>query len=178
MKIFINVLLYQLIWFLCVLGGNIGAMAALPLLLLHLALTRSRGADLKIMGMMLFLGLLVDGILQQIGFFIFTNPGFPIPLWLIVIWLGLAITPHHSLAWLKTRPVLSAVFGAVGGPVAYWAGARLGAASFEWPLPQALAFLSVIWAFIWSLVMYCSVLFTADGIEKDCHFAREKNSDE
>ncbi|WP_240744267.1 DUF2878 domain-containing protein [Desulfopila sp. IMCC35006] len=150
-------LLYQLIWFLCVLGGNRGALAALPLLLMHLALTGSRAADLKMMGIMAFLGLAVDGTLQHIGFFKFTTAGFPIPLWLMVIWLGLAITPHHSLAWLQSRPVLSAVFGALGGPAAYWAGVRLGAASFQWPLLQALAFLSLLWACLWSLVMYCSM---------------------
>ncbi len=166
MKIFINVLLYQLIWILCVLGGNTGAIAALPLLLLHLALSGCRDADLKMMGLMAFLGLVVDGTLQQIGFFQFASPGIPMPLWLMVIWLGLAITPHHSLAWLKTRPVLSAVFGALGGPAAYWAGVRLGAASFNWPLLQALAFLSVIWACIWSLVRYCSVLSNVDAKEK------------
>lgn len=175
MKIFFNVLLYQLIWFLCVLGGNKGAIAALPLLLIHLALSGSRGADLKMMGFMIFLGLLVDGTLQQVGFFSFTIPGFPIPFWLMVIWLGLAITPHHSLAWLKNRPLLSAVFGALGGPVAYWAGARLGAASFGWPLLQALGFLSVIWAFIWSLVMFYSVLSKADGKDVESRSVR-KNS--
>jgi hypothetical protein len=158
MKTAINVILYQLIWFLCVLGGNKGAVAALPLLLVHLVTSRTKGADLKMMGFMLFLGLIVDSTLHQVGFFTFTNTGFPIPLWLMVIWLGLAITPHHSLAWLKYRPLLSAVFGALGGPVAYWAGARLGAASFSWPLLQALPFLAVIWAFIWALVMYFSVL--------------------
>lgn len=165
MKILVNVILYQLIWFLCVLGGNTGALAALPFLLIHLALSGCRGADLKMMGLMAFLGLIIDGTLQQIGFFYFTNPGFPIPLWLMVIWLGLALTPHHSLAWLKCRPVLSAVFGALGGPAAYWAGVRLGAASFDWPLPQALAFLSVIWALVWSLVRYVCVLSKTDGHE-------------
>lgn len=157
MKTFVNIILYQLIWFICVLGGNIGAIVALLLLLIHIVSTKERGPDLKIMGFMLFLGLLVDGTLQQVGFFTFTNTGFPIPLWLMVIWLGLAITPHHSLAWLKNRPLLSAVFGAFGGPAAYWAGARLGAASFSWPLWQSLATLAFIWAFVWPLVMYFSV---------------------
>ncbi len=172
MKIFVNVILYQLIWFLCVLGGNKGAIAALPLLLLHLAFTNCRGADLKMMGFMLFLGLLVDGTLQQVGFFSFTTPGFPIPFWLMIIWLGLAIIPQHSLAWLKNRLLLSAVFGALGGPAAYWAGTRLGAASLGWPLLQSLVFLSVIWAFIWSLIMFFSVLSKADVKDSENRSAR------
>lgn len=165
MKVVLNVILYQLIWFLCVLGGNKGAMMALPLLLVHLVLSKTKNADLKMMGFLLFLGLIVDSTLHQVGFFTFTITGFPIPFWLIVIWLGLAITPHHSLAWLKNRPLLSALFGALGGPVAYWAGVRLGAASFSWPMLQSLAFLAVIWAFIWTLVMYFSGLTTQSASE-------------
>ena len=159
MKIILNVILYQLIWLLCVLGANTGAIMALPLLLVHLVTSRTRLADLKMMGLMVFLGTIVDGTLQQMGFFSFTTSGFPIPFWLLVIWLGLAITPNHSLAWLQYRPLLSAFFGALGGPVAYWAGARLGAAAFGWPMLQAMAFLAVVWAFLWVLVMYVSVLF-------------------
>ena len=162
MKILFNVVSYQLIWFLCILGGNKGALISLPLLVIHLIITNKRGADLRMMGFLLFLGLLVDGTLHQVGFFSFTTTGFPIPLWLIVIWLGLAITPHHSLAWLQNRPLLSAVFGALGGPAAYWAGVRLGAASFNWPVLYSLAFLAVLWALLWTLVMRFSVTSQAD----------------
>jgi hypothetical protein len=177
MKILLNVLLYQLVWFFCVLGGNKGAIIALSLLVIHLTMTKCRGADLKMMGFMLFLGLLVDGTLQQVGFFKFTNTGFPIPLWLMVIWLGLAITPHHSLAWLKKRPVLSAVFGAMGGPAAYWAGVQLGAASFNWPQLQALTFLGFIWAFIWTLVMFFSVISGSEVNDENTHFTEENDAE-
>ena len=89
------------------------------------------------MAILLGLGILLDGTLQQVGFFTSASPGFPIPFRLMMIWLGLAITPHHRLSWLKMLPFLAAFFGAMGGPVAYWAGVRLGAASFTWPLLQA-----------------------------------------
>lgn len=162
MKILANVLLYELIWILCVLGGNKGALAALPLLLGHLVLSHKKRADLQMMGFVLFVGLLIDGTLHQVGLFIFTSPGFPIPFWLMVVWLGLSITPNHSLAWLKNRPLPAALFGALGGPLAYWAGEKLGAVSFGWPLFQALLLLSVVWIFTWSLIMYFSVLITKE----------------
>lgn len=173
----LNIFLYQLIWFSSVLGGNKGTIIALTFLFIHLVITKTRVADLKMMGFMLFLGLLVDGTLLQVGFFTFTITGFPIPLWLMVIWLGLAITPHHSLAWLKKRPLLSAVFGAIGGPVAYWAGTRMGAASFNWPLLPSLLFLAFIWAFIWTLVMYFSVMSTSDDGVKNTPTIRENEND-
>ena len=49
--------------------------------------------------------------------------------------------------------LLSALFGALGGPLAYWAGVRLGASTFHWPLLSSLALLAVVWAFLWTGVM-------------------------
>lgn len=166
MKILINVLFYQVIWFSCVLLGNSGALVALVVLPLHLAASGMVAADLKMIGFLFAVGLLVDGTLQQIGFFTFKQPGFPIPIWLMAIWLGLAITPHHSLAWLKNRPLLSGLFGALGGPVAYWAGVRLGAASFSWPELQSLGLLALIWGGLWMVVMHFSVLSTTGVTER------------
>ena len=141
---------------LCVLGGNAYAYGGLVLLLVHLYFSPVRGDDLRMMGLLLFIGLLVDGTLHQLGFFSFTETGFPIPHWLMIIWLGLAITPHHSLAWLKHRPLLSILFGALGGPAAYWAGVRLGAATFNWQLFPSLLTLAGIWAILWPIVMHLS----------------------
>lgn len=153
MNPFINVGINQAIWFLCVLRGNTGALFALPLLVLNILLSRHRRADLQMIGVLLPIGILVDGTLQTIGFFSFTSTGFPMPLWLAVIWAALAALPHHCLAWMKKRILLSAFFGAFGGPLAYWAGVRLGAATFHWPLLSSLALLAVVWAFLWTGVM-------------------------
>ena len=153
MNPFINVGINQAIWFLCVLGGNAGALFALPLLVVNILLSPHKRADLQMIGLLLLIGVVIDGILQAIGFFSFTSAGFPIPLWLAVIWGALAALPHHSLAWMKKRILLSALFGALGGPLAYWAGVRLGAATFHWPLLSSLALLAVVWAFLWTGVM-------------------------
>lgn len=149
----VNIGINQVIWFLCVLGGNVGALFALPLLVVNILLSRSKKADLQLTGLLLLIGAVVDGSLQVIGFFDFTSPGLPVPLWLAVIWAALAALPHHSLAWMKERMLLSALFGALGGPLAYWAGVRLGAATFHWPLLSSLALLAVVWTFLWAGVM-------------------------
>jgi len=104
----------------------------------------------------MFLGLLVDGTLQQVVFFTFRSPGFPIPFWLLVIWLGLAMTIHHSLSWFKGKLLIAALFRGLGGPAAYWAGTRLGAASFNWPLPASLFFLAVVWSLMFPAIMLFS----------------------
>lgn len=158
MKILGNVLIYQAIWLLCVLGGNKGAYGAILLLFIHLIVSDRRRADMSSMVLLLFTGILIDGTLHYIGFFSFTSSGFPIPFWLMTIWLGLAITPHHCLAWLQHKPFVSMIFGALGGPAAYWAGGRLGAAVFNWDLLPSLCTLALIWAILWPGVMHMTVL--------------------
>lgn len=158
MKILGNVLIYQAVWLLAVLGGDSYAYGGLLLLLIHLVFSPGWADDLRMMVFLLVVGLLVDGTLHQVGFISFTETGFPLPHWLMIIWLALAITPHHSLAWLKNRPLVSLVFGALGGPAAYWAGTRLGAATFNWTLLPSLFTLALIWAVVWPTVMYFSVM--------------------
>lgn len=153
MVLVINVLTYQIVWFLCVFMGNVGGFLSLFLLALHLLRSRCAREDLKMMFVLLLIGLVVDGAIRYGGIISFKVDGFPIPFWLAVIWLALAILPHHSLNWLKGRPVLSIVFAAVGGPLAYWAGVRFGSAEFNSPVPVSLALLAVVWAVLWPLAM-------------------------
>ena len=44
--------------------------------------------------------------------------------------------------------LVSALFGAFGGLLAYWAGVCLGAATFHWSLPSSLVFLTVVGHFM------------------------------
>ncbi len=158
----INLSIYQLSWFICVLGGN--GLAWIPLLLLamHLCLTPCLRGDIAMISALFLTGLVIDGTLVKIGFFTFSSTGqIIIPYWLMVIWLILATLPNHSLKWLKHRLLLSAVLGAVGGPLAYWGGVRLGAADFNWPLGSSILLLSIIWGILWPLIMLLSR--TTDG---------------
>jgi hypothetical protein len=49
------------------------------------------------------------------------------PLWMAALWMNFASTLDYSLAWMQGKPVLAAVFGGVGGPLAFVAGEQLGA---------------------------------------------------
>lgn len=153
MSLFINVLIYQIVWFLCVFKGDTGAFLSLILLAGHLIRSNHRREDLKMMLVLLFIGLVVDGAIRYTGYISYRVDGIPIPFWLAVIWLALAILPNHSLRWLKGRPWLSSLFAAIGGPLAYWAGVRVGSAEFSQPLMQSIGLLAVVWALLWPLVM-------------------------
>lgn len=165
MNIFINIGMYQAIWFLCVVLENTGALLSMPLLALHLYLSPCKMDDTKLMVVFLVLGAIVDGVLHACGFMSYKVGAYPIPLWLAVIWLALATLPHHSLNWMKGRYILGALFGIVAGPLAYWGGVRLGAASFNHALIPSLIILALIWAMLWPLSLYIATRLRSPNVK-------------
>jgi len=153
----INMVLYQLGWFSCVLGAAweqplAGAGLALFLLLIHLLLADNRPAELKLIAAACLCGIMVDSLQQASGLFTFrTDPRWPLwlPLWVFVIWAQFATLFRHALYWLNRRYLLGALFGFFGGPLAYWSGIRLGAAEFG----HAPAITLIVLAAVWSLVV-------------------------
>ncbi|WP_115718710.1 DUF2878 domain-containing protein [Gallaecimonas mangrovi] len=147
----LNLVFYQLAWLAAVVLQS--PWPVLALLALHLYLTPLKKADGKLMLLFMAAGVVVDGSLGLLGLFEFAVGPLFIPLWLVALWAALAMLPNHSLAWLKGRLWLNAVFGAIGGPLAYWAGVRLGAAQFGWPLWLSLLTLAAVWALLWPFLM-------------------------
>lgn len=67
------------------------------------------------------------------------------PLWLPALWVNLAITMTRSLRWLDKHRLAACVLGAIGGPLSYWTGARLGAVTLDSNATFSLAALAIVW---------------------------------
>jgi hypothetical protein len=67
------------------------------------------------------------------------------PPWMLALWLAFATTFRSSLAWLIAKPQWCALFGALGGPIAYVAGAKLGAISIP-NYSLALPIIGLAWS--------------------------------
>lgn len=93
-------------------------------------------------------GVLIDSLLAMMGVYIFSDSGqfLPVPLWLVMLWLVFAATVRHSLRYLQDKYWLAAALGAVGGPLSYLGGMKLGAVDFGYSLVAVLVILSLIWA--------------------------------
>lgn len=159
---FHNIVAYQVAWFACVLSAAsgmplIGATAACAVVAAHLALMDWRTAELKLIGAALIVGLVVDTALLRSGELRFVSGTWPegfAPYWMLSLWAAFATTLNHSLRWIVRRPVAATLLGAIGGPLAYLAGSKLGAldlASLQTTLPMigvawgiAMAALSLI----------------------------------
>jgi hypothetical protein len=151
----LNVALFQAGWLACVLGaahgmpwGGIAVAAAV--VAWHAARARRPAQELKLVALAVLAGALCDSALAASGWIAFA-PEAPAaglaPWWILAMWALFATTLNVSLAWLRTRLPLAGLLGAVCGPLAYWAGARLGALELRQPA-AALGALALAWAAI------------------------------
>jgi len=158
----LNLALYQAGWFACVLGGAqgrpwLGAAAGLALVLLHLALVERRAEEAKFVALAALAGTAIDSAQQAAGTAAFPSGHYAAwlcPGWLTVLWAQFATLPCHSLAWLAGRPIVSALLGAAGGPLAFLAGERLGGVTFPQGRAVGCAVLAVVWGVAFPVLMH------------------------
>jgi len=72
---------------------------------------------------------------------------------MVCLWLNFAATLNVSMAWLSGRYLLAAAFGAIGGPLAYYSGARLGATE-ALPTTNGMLLLAVGWGLMTPLLVW------------------------
>jgi len=149
----INFIAFQSAWFAAVLGAANGmpwlGVVAVPLALgLHLALSPDWRPELLLAFCAAGIGFVTDTLLIAAGAFSPIPYLFPAPysaFWMVMLWVNLATTMNVSMAWLSGRYGLAALFGAIGGPTAYYSGAKLGAMT-RLPEPGGLLAISIAWA--------------------------------
>lgn len=153
MSTFVNIVAYQSAWFACVIGAAndaawIGTALSLTIVLAYLIATTDVRAEIELLAVAMILGLLVDSALAssgQIGFAAGGPSDGWAPHWMLALWAVFATTLNRSLRWMIGRPIVAAAFGALGGPLAYFSGTRLGA--LQMPTPEiALPLIAACWA--------------------------------
>jgi hypothetical protein len=171
MPILVNIVLFQIGWFACVLGAAqglpwAGTLVAVVIASVHLVYAKRRRAELQLLLLVVTLGFAWDSAVTAMGLMQFSTgrmlSGLA-PYWIAAMWLSFATTLNVSLRWLRGRAWLAALLGAVGGPLAYFAGAKLGALSFPQPLP-GLAAQALGWALLMPLLIKLATRF--DGVAR------------
>ena len=160
MKNLINIASFQGVWFASVLGAAhghpwLGALVLVPFLGWQLRTSADPGYDLRALLVLGVAGLMIDSVYPLLGSLSYSSP-WPspnlAPAWLVLMWVNLALTLNHSLAWLRRRYLLTALFGGIGGTLSYWAGARLGAMQLHWPASTVVPLIGAVWALLLPVV--------------------------
>mgnify|MGYP002777180360 CR=1 FL=1 len=155
MPTLLNAIFFQMTWVASVGGAAQGywwaGLVALTLFAVwQFRVTQWPRADFALMCLACLLGLVIDSAFIQMGLLRFTDP-VPFaelaPIWILGMWMGFALTLNHSLRWFRRRLLLGAVFGLIGGPLAYYvAEKQFEAVRFIGEPWIVLATLGLTWA--------------------------------
>ena len=162
-----NLFAFQVAWFAGVAGASqgyfwLGPWVTVPLLAYHFTCVQQPKREAAFLLAVTLLGCMLDQLLAVGGLLHYLGATYPslIPAWIVALWIGFATTLNNSLRWLQGKPVLAAVFGFVGGPLSYWAAARLGAVEIPHTMP-ALAVIAVAWAMLMPLLCMLAQRFAS-----------------
>lgn len=130
-----NFLLFQAAWFVAVGGAArgsawIGTVAVAVIAAVYLALSPTPLRDALYLAAAGLAGTLADSALASLGLITYPGTGEAfaplVPPWIGALWIAFATLPRFSLAWLAPHRALAALLGAIGGPLSFWAGTRMG----------------------------------------------------
>lgn len=142
-----NVVLFQAGWFACVLGAAnrapwIGLAAVAAIAAWHVLRARAPRREIGFLLLAMLVGALFETLLAQTGWLRY-EAGVWIagtaPAWMVALWANFATTINVSLRLLRGRLALAALLGAIGAPVAYFGGSRLGAIELTEAVPALVA---------------------------------------
>lgn len=156
----VNIVIYQLGWFACILGAAHGApLAGVLFVAAAVAYHLFRAEDLQAETWLIVIaastGAVWDSLLVAAGLLVYPSGTLiegAAPYWIVALWVIFATTFNVSLRWFKQHLLLAALLGAIGGPLAFLAGERLGGVLFT-DYPLALGALALGWALLMPAMM-------------------------
>lgn len=161
-----NLVLFQIGWFAAVLGAANGLAGLGPLVIacvvgFHLYRATDPKHETGLMLAVLLVGLVFESLLALTDWVAYPGHDAALaPLWMVALWANFATTLNLALRQFRARAWALALLGLIGGPLAYWAGANLGA--MIWLNSQAvLVFIALGWAAL--LPVLGRIALTFDG---------------
>ena len=155
-KVILNLLMFQIGWAVCVLGGNIMAIAYSSVaLLIHHRYVMKNSSEWQLIGCVALVGISWDSLLVFFGLIVYSDSGwFSLPVWMVCLWILFATTFMHSLSWLSRYWWLAAILAAVFGPMSYWAGIELSEAYFGVSMINSMLVIAAGWAVLFPIGIY------------------------
>ena len=164
-QIIINFVLFQIGWFACVLGAAkqmpwLGVIVVAAIVVWHLSQAKLAKPELILLAIALVIGGAFDQALlssnlinyQAHGWGFLNNPSALTPAWILALWAEFITILNVSLRWMRNKPLVAILFGAIGGPLAYMGAEKLGAITLN-ALPMSYVALSFGWAILTPLFL-------------------------
>ncbi len=173
LKTIINIVLYQCAWFASVLGAAyqqpwLGLEVAVIVLALHFILAKDPLPEAKLVAIVMLIGFTFDQMLLSLDLIEYQSHGWSkafVPAWILALWLTFATLLNVSLRWMRAKLSLAALFGFIGGPLAYHAAQSIGAITIN--LSTAYWLLAIGWAIVMPAFLVLAKRF--DGFHLSIH---------
>ena len=78
------------------------------------------------------------------------------PYWIVAMWVLFATTLNVGMRWLRRSTAVAAIAGAIGGPLAFFAGSSIGAVELVSPTIALIA-IGIGWAVMLPLLVKFAV---------------------
>ena len=145
---------------------HVGPLIALIYFIFHFYIINDKKKEFQYMLLCTFCGFLLESIFFYSGFIdykgILSEKYSIIPIWVIVLWAGYALTAYHSFKWIYGKYYLSILIGGSFGPLIYLSGDKVGCIVLKYDIFISYLILSPIWALFFLLLTYFSVKLNND----------------
>ncbi len=138
----VNAVLFKVNWLACVLGGPIWGALGIALLGVFSVWSGKWRRDWPLAVTLAVTGFALDTAWIALGVL---DYGMPFaPLWIVFLWIGLALTLNHAMSVFQEHVALGALLCGTAAPVTYLSGEMLGAVVVI--NPPLLSTIAIAWA--------------------------------
>lgn len=121
----------------------------------HLFRSEAPDGEVRLLALAAAIGLVWESLLVTAGVVEYNAsailPGIA-PYWIVAMWVLFATTLNVGMRWLRKSLLLAVAFGAIGGPMSFLAGEKIGAVSFA-DTSTALFAIGLGWAIFLPLLV-------------------------
>jgi hypothetical protein len=162
LKLIVNIVLWNIVWFVTIFGAAkgyayAGPLAAAAVYVFHmLCMSTNRLYDTLLVIILVLMGLVADTLVAALGALDFGPLAVAGPLappFMLALWVNFALLLNYALRWLKGKYPVAIILGAVGGPMAYYTGSRIGAVTLPGQLWYCLLIIGLEWAIAMPLIL-------------------------
>lgn len=180
----VNFVLFQLGWFACVgFGGTpyhaVGTAIVAIVVIINLRIAAQPASEMKLVAFAITLGLIWESAISYFGVVRYEYGQLATwlaPHWILALWALFATTINGSLTWLKNSWSIAVLLGAIGGPISFYAGQRLGAVTMP-DFNSAMIILAIGWGVMTPMLIAYSNRLEKHHGRKNFSFSVPADSD-
>jgi len=163
-QVFVNLAVFKAAWTAVVISAAagapvIGVIAVAMAVGIHLWSNENPDNEIRLLIVAAAMGFAWESALVLGGLLEYSSgnwiPGIA-PFWIVAMWVLFATTLNVGMRWLRRSTAIAAVAGAIGGPLAFFAGSSIGAVELVSPAIALIA-IGIGWAVMLPLLVKVAV---------------------